>query len=1326
MSDASGVFSSVWPSARRLAVGGVACALVVLAAGVALEQVRLGRSNADAFVRVEREVRARVEGIGVSVRAVSRTLASRAAQVQASETDEESTRQLFDAVDAAVRPAADPDLAATIYDVRGTPLAWSGRPLELPAGRLTGSAAQFVIPGPLGLWLVDLEEVVDAASAGGRRLGTVATEHLLSVRRGVGSLVADTFTFETAIAPVSLRLPSAGSVERTDPFVFVIKTPTGDNLLEARVSEEALTQSRQQWRAGVRAACVGVLAATLLLITGPLLTVRARARSRAVYAAAIVGLSAAVVIARVALGAVTPPAPIVPEFGSAPGAAERLARLILRSPLDFLLTGLLALVLVALANQTVERWRLAVRRLRRPVRPVIRRFFWLVPLHLAAGTVVVLLIVGYQALLRVTVTYLRFDVLDFSLRPWDTERLVLQGGLILSHAAAVWSAAFVLRLALVRCRFRRTDPVVIATLSALWSAPLFALGVSGWAAARAFPWWSPILVLGVAASIALLARGFVPRYRHASQAARLVYLFLALVLPGLTMYPTLVHYADRSAQRTIEAELAGQVLNQQEDLQVRLRRSLDQINRISTLPDLVAAAPPPSPTGAPPTDAAFQVWVQTELALYRLASAVEIYGPDGSMVSRFALNLPEYMLSQQKWSEDSCAWELFGEVSPIGSVERVLLHAGRNICVGDPARPAIGGTIVVHVLPDYDTLPFISSRDPYSELFRTPDGPRRSGLRGRDVVFAVYGWGRSSTYASGVTPWPLEEDLFARIYASRTPFWAVVTSAGQQYQVFFQNDRFGIYALGYSVLSLTGHLVNLTELITLTGVIYVLGLTLAVLGAWVSGREAATGRALFREIRVSFYRKLLLAFIASALVPVLTLAVVTRAYVAARLQAESGAAAVRTTAVAQRVIEEYGTLQDDGARAAAFDDDVMVWISGVIGQDVNIFSGPYLTATSKRDLFESGLLPTRTPADVYRGIVLRRLASVLTEERVAEFSYGLAAAPIRAGEQQVILTVPLTLRQQETRRELDTLTRRLSLATLVFILVGAALGYTMAERIADPVNRLTRATRRIARGDLEARIAATSSDELRRLVEAFNSMADDLRRQRSALERTNRLEAWAEMARQVAHEIKNPLTPIQLSAEHLRRVHTDRGRPLDPVLDECIESILSQVRLLRQIAAEFSSFASSPTPRPESTSVVDLIEEVVQPYRAGTAHRISLVVDVAPDLPLVSADRTLLGRALTNVIENALHAMPGRGELTLQGALDRPARRIRLSVTDTGAGMDEEARRRVFEPYFSTKAAGTGLGLTIAKRNIELHGGDIAVDSTPGEGTRVVITLPVL
>ena len=169
-----------------------------------------------------------------------------------------------------------------------------------------------------------------------------------------------------------------------------------------------------------------------------------------------------------------------------------------------------------------------------------------------------------------------------------------------------------------------------------------------------------------------------------------------------------------------------------------------------------------------------------------------------------------------------------------------------------------------------------------------------------------------------------------------------------------------------------------------------------------------------------------------------------------------------------------------------------MWISRVIEQDVNIFDGIEASATSERDLFASGLLPTRTPASVYRAIALERLPSFVGEERVGATRYLLAAAPVRRGNRDGILTVPLTLRQQEIESEIDDLDRRVLLAALVFIFLGAVIGYSMAERIADPVNRLTRATRRVARGDFDARIAATSSDELSRLVDAFNTMAADL------------------------------------------------------------------------------------------------------------------------------------------------------------------------------------------------------------------------------------------
>jgi signal transduction histidine kinase len=179
------------------------------------------------------------------------------------------------------------------------------------------------------------------------------------------------------------------------------------------------------------------------------------------------------------------------------------------------------------------------------------------------------------------------------------------------------------------------------------------------------------------------------------------------------------------------------------------------------------------------------------------------------------------------------------------------------------------------------------------------------------------------------------------------------------------------------------------------------------------------------------------------------------------------------------------------------------------------------------------------------------------------------------------------------------------------------------------------------------------------------------------------------------------------------------------VLDECVAAILSQVKLLRQISAEFSSFASSPTPRPEVTALPALIEEVVEPYRTGLAHRIQILVEAPADLPPVTVDRTLFARALTNVIENAIHAMPGGGRLAISSGTTRDRPGVVVEIADTGMGMDDEALRKIFEPYFSTKATGTGLGLTIAKRNVELIGGTIGVQSQRGVGTAVTITLPI-
>jgi signal transduction histidine kinase len=1327
------------PAARFLATGLVLAALVA-SGGYLGERRRFGVSDAQAFARVEGDVRSALTQASASLNTIATALARDGDQVEAAANDRDAAPALFDRVQRAT--GGSQDLAVTIYSATGVPLAWSGRPSDPPLERIKGPASLFVAPDPLGLRLVRVLPIFD--NGGRRRLGAVAAERLLSARRGLANLVGDSFTLPTRLVPVSIVPSYEGAGEGGGRYTFVIRAPGGEALLEARVAPDDLRRAREGWRRGVLGVVLAVFAVTLLLLAAPLLDMRARARRGRGYGPAVAGLVGIVLAAWALVRVALPPGAGAPRLFTGTDLTSRILGVTFRTSSDFLLTGLALLALVAIGVDVLERRRLTRRSHRRSPGTTAAGWLRFGLTQIAAASVVAVLLLGYQYFLVRTLANTRLDVLQFSMNPLSVPRLSLAVGLLFFHAALVWASVLVLRFGTASWRLSRR--VQGAARALLWVVPVVAL------LALAGPVRLPIravplliLFASIAGIAHLLWRGSA-WYRHAAQASRLVVAFLALVVPAVAMYPVLYRHGDDAKRHMIEGTFAEQVMfaNQKAEL-LRLRdRSIDQIDALPGMADLVAASTP-AQGGVPSIYGAFRIWVQTDLARYRIASAVELYGADGSLVSRFAFSLPEYTRSTQPWWESSCQWTRFDVVSPIGSEERRLAHAGRGICrseedlgprvLSNGQRPAgaedrradMVGAIVVHVTLDYETLPFLSSQSPYLEIFRptAENGSQEEELPSHDVEFMVYGWGRTAVYASGGVVWPLDDEVFRRAYASRAPFWTETWAGDRRYALYYVNDQAGIYVLGYPVVMPIGHLVNLAEIVALAGLAYVALVAAAALFTAVTRRHAASGRALLREIRASFYRKLFLAFVAVSVVPVLTLAFVARAYIAGRLVADVKAAALRTTEMAKRVIEDSPLQAQGGAGFATLDDD-LVWISRVVKHDVNIFEASRLLATSERDLFDSGLLPTRTPADVYRAVVLERLPSYVGEERAGDFRYMLASAPVRAGDREAVLTVPLTLRQQEIRREIEDLNRRIVLATVLFILFGAGIGYPIAERIADPVNRLTRATQRIARGELDARIAATSSDELRRLVEAFNSMASELKRKGEQLERTHRLEAWAEMARQVAHEIKNPLTPIQLSAEHLRRVHGDRGQPLSPVLDECVDSILSQVRLLRQIASEFSSFASSPSPRPQPTAVGDLLEEVLGPYRSGLAGKVTIEMDVSPDLPVLTVDRTLVGRAVTNIIENGLHAMPGGGRLTIRAEREQRANgdQVRIAIADTGVGMDEEALARLFEPYFSTKAIGTGLGLTIARRNVEVSGGRIEVRSARGEGTTVTLILP--
>ncbi|HEV7503194.1 MAG TPA: ATP-binding protein, partial [Vicinamibacteria bacterium] len=284
----------------------------------------------------------------------------------------------------------------------------------------------------------------------------------------------------------------------------------------------------------------------------------------------------------------------------------------------------------------------------------------------------------------------------------------------------------------------------------------------------------------------------------------------------------------------------------------------------------------------------------------------------------------------------------------------------------------------------------------------------------------------------------------------------------------------------------------------------------------------------------------------------------------------------------------------------------------------------------------------------------------------------------------------------------------------------------LSGRIARPVRALAERARGVAAGDLDRTVALDAPDEVGELARAFASMTAELRTSRERLVQAERVAAWREMARRLAHELKNPIFPIQLSIETLRRsldasVGPDDAARFQLLFRDSSDTILEELQSLRAIVEEFSQFARMPPPRLAPTDLSDVAERVLALYRAR-AGSTRIETALASGLPPVAADRDLIGRALGNLVANALEAMPDGGTLSVR--TQAVADGVALEVRDTGPGLTEEQRTRLFTPYYTTKKGGTGLGLAIVQGIVSDHGGRIQVESAPGAGTTFTLVLP--
>jgi two-component system, NtrC family, nitrogen regulation sensor histidine kinase NtrY len=341
-----------------------------------------------------------------------------------------------------------------------------------------------------------------------------------------------------------------------------------------------------------------------------------------------------------------------------------------------------------------------------------------------------------------------------------------------------------------------------------------------------------------------------------------------------------------------------------------------------------------------------------------------------------------------------------------------------------------------------------------------------------------------------------------------------------------------------------------------------------------------------------------------------------------------------------------------------------------------------------------------------------------------EIVHGMPLAGSDGSVQGVLLVV-------STGRELAALVRRIRWSGVGFGALGIALGfilsYLVAARVTRPVEQLAAAARTLADGDWNVRLEGVrAAGEIATLADAFDTMTRQLIDQRERLVQAERVAAWRELARRLAHELKNPLFPLRITLDNLRRAKPLPPAEFDEVFDESVHTLTVGIGNLNTVIGRFSDFAKMPTPEFARVSPNGIVRDAVGLFRSqfdgNPGGAITVSLDLEDDTGTIRGDAEQLGRALQNLLLNAIDAMPDGGQLTVR--THRSAAVVRIDVSDTGQGIAAGERERLFTPYYTTKQHGTGLGLAIVQSIVADHGGKITVDSAPGRGTTFRIELP--